>query len=101
MLRLIDKKYYLLYDLNYKLKVAYHNAKKDNEFKDFVDSINLSDEKLMKYTSLLEDSFKEFKNKCKYTNCMHINEKECVVKELVNKNIILKSRYENYIKFIK
>ena len=32
---------------------------------------------------------------------MHINEKECVVKELVNKNIILKSRYENYIKFIK
>ena len=53
-------------DLNYKLKVAYHNAKKDNEFKDFVDSINLSDEKLMKYTSLLEDSFKEFKN-CK--NC--------------------------------
>ena len=49
----------------------------------------------------IRDSFKEFKNKCKYTNCMHINEKECVVKELVNKNIILKSRYENYIKFIK
>ena len=49
----------------------------------------------------IRDSFKEFKNKCKYTNCMHINEKECVVKELVNKNVILKSRYENYIKFIK
>lgn len=53
-------------DLNYKLKVAYFNARKDNNFKDFVDSINLSDEKLMKHTSLLEDSFKEFSN-CK--NC--------------------------------
>lgn len=48
----------------------------------------------------IKDSFIEFKNKCKYVNCMHINEKECVVKELVNKNIILKSRYDNYIKFL-
>ena len=37
---------------------------------------------------------------CKYSDCMHINEDGCHVIELVNKNIILKSRYDNYRKFI-
>ena len=53
-------------DLDYKLKLSYSNAMKDSNFKSFVDSINLSDDKLMKHTSLLEDSCKEFYN-CK--NC--------------------------------
>lgn len=51
-------------DLNYKLKVSYEEAKKDLNFKELVDSINLSDEELMKHTSLLEDSAKEYNN-CK------------------------------------
>ena len=49
----------------------------------------------------IRDSFIEFKNiKCDYKDCMHINEKKCTIKELVFKDIILKSRYENYKKFI-
>ena len=31
---------------------------------------------------------------------MHINEDECEIKKKVNDNTILKSRYENYLKFI-
>lgn len=43
----------------------------------------------------------EFKNhNCKYKDCMHINEDECEIKRLVKEDVILKSRYENYIKFI-
>ena len=53
-------------DLNYKLKVSYNEALKDEVFKKIVNSINLSDDELMKYTSSIEDSVKEYKN-CK--NC--------------------------------
>ena len=53
-------------DLNYKLKVSYHEACKDDVFKELVDSINLNDDELMKHTSSLEDSTCEYKN-CK--NC--------------------------------
>lgn len=49
----------------------------------------------------IKNSFIEFKNNnCKFKDCSHINEKECDIKEKVNKNIILKSRYENYLNFI-
>ena len=44
--------------------------------------------------------FNKYKDKCKYRDCMHINEDECEIKNLVEKGIILKTRYENYIKFI-
>lgn len=53
-------------DLKYKLTVSYHEACKDADFKKLVDSINLSDDELMKHTSSLEDSTIEYKN-CK--NC--------------------------------
>ena len=49
-------------DLNYKLKVSFEEAKKDETFKQLVDSINLNDDELMKYTSSLEDSSLEYKN---------------------------------------
>lgn len=44
--------------------------------------------------------FNLYKDKCKYRDCMHIKEEDCEIKRLVNEGIILKSRYENYIKFI-
>lgn len=45
-------------------------------------------------------SFIEFNNySCPYKNCSHLNEKECKVKKDVG-NKILKSRYENYKKFV-
>ena len=46
-------------------------------------------------------SFVEFNNyECKYSDCMHIKEDGCKVKEAVNNNKIIKSRYENYVSFI-
>ncbi len=51
----------------------------------------------------IRDNFIEFNNykdKCKYRDCMHINEDDCEIKRKVNDNVILKSRYENYIKFV-
>ena len=52
----------------------------------------------------IRDNFIEFnlyRDKCKFRDCYHIPEKECKVKEKVNDGTILKSRYENYINFIK
>lgn len=44
--------------------------------------------------------FNEYKDLCEYKDCMHINEKVCAIKEKVENNIILKSRYDNYLKFL-
>ncbi len=50
----------------------------------------------------IKDSFVEFgKYNCKFNNCMHINEKECKVKDAVENQQILLSRYENYKSFVK
>lgn len=49
----------------------------------------------------IRDSFVEFSTyKCDFKNCMHLNEKKCSVKDAVNEGHILKSRYDNYKKFI-
>lgn len=44
--------------------------------------------------------FEDYKEKCKYRDCMHHHEDECMIKKQVENGNILKSRYENYIKFI-
>ena len=62
----INKELKVINNLEYKLKLSFEQAKKDNEFKALVDSINLNDDELMKYTSSFEDSAIEYKN-CK--NC--------------------------------
>ncbi len=49
----------------------------------------------------IKNSFREFKDvSCPFKDCMHNKEKECKVKQLVKEGKILKSRYENYLKFI-
>lgn len=45
--------------------------------------------------------FNEYKGDCKYKDCMHNLEDVCEIKNKVNDNTILKSRYENYLKFIR
>lgn len=46
--------------------------------------------------------FNEFKNEiCEFKDCSHTNESNCVIKEEVKNNKILKSRYENYLKFMR
>ena len=43
--------------------------------------------------------FNDYKDKCKFRDCMHKNEQICEVKKQVLDNNILKSRYDNYINF--
>lgn len=43
--------------------------------------------------------FNTYRHDCLYKDCMHQKEEDCEIKRQLNKNI-LKSRYENYLKFI-
>ncbi len=50
----------------------------------------------------LKSSFVEFEEyKCPYKNCLHENERDCAVKDAVKNKKILKSRYDNYRKFLR
>lgn len=50
----------------------------------------------------LKNTFKEFANyKCMYKDCTHNNEKNCGVKKALDDGLILPTRYENYIRFLK
>lgn len=44
--------------------------------------------------------FNSYRNLCAYRDCNHDKEEDCEIKRQINKNI-LKSRYDNYIKFIR
>ena len=49
----------------------------------------------------LKKSFLEINNSnCKFKDCNHINETGCEVIKKVNDNSILKSRYDNYLRFL-
>ena len=48
----------------------------------------------------IKNTFIEFGNDCYFSDCNHLKENKCVVKEKVNKGIILKSRYDNYVKMV-
>ena len=45
--------------------------------------------------------FEDYKENCKYRDCMHYKEDHCMVKEMVKQGIIINERYEDYISFIK
>jgi ribosome biogenesis GTPase len=40
--------------------------------------------------------FEKYLGKCRFDNCMHLNEPECAVKDAVREGKIQKSRYESY-----
>lgn len=51
----------------------------------------------------IRDLFQEFKtyaDDCKFSNCMHIKEPKCRVKEAVENNELFETRYANYLQFI-
>lgn len=48
----------------------------------------------------IKNTFIEFSNDCYFSDCNHLKENKCVVKEKVNDGIILKSRYDNYVKMV-
>jgi ribosome biogenesis GTPase len=45
--------------------------------------------------------FNEYRYDCKYSTCMHIDKNVCEVMKKVEDGTILKSRYTNYLKFIR
>ena len=45
--------------------------------------------------------FEKLANNCRFASCMHINEPNCAVKDAVEKDIINKKRYDNYLHIIK
>lgn len=52
----------------------------------------------------IQTGFVEFvlyQGECQFRNCIHEKETKCMIKEKVKDETILKSRYENYLKFIK
>ena len=58
-------------DLDIKeLKHSFMDACSDKEFKNYIDNLNISYDLLMKYTSSLEDSYKEY---CNCKNCKGLN----------------------------
>ena len=56
----------------------------------------------MKNTDIRDNfiEFNEYKDSCQYRDCMHDRENKCYVKKKVLEGKILKSRYDNYLKFI-
>ncbi len=49
----------------------------------------------------MKDYFIEFENyQCKYRGCLHDKEDDCAIKKACDDGIILKSRYESYVKFL-
>ena len=46
--------------------------------------------------------FNEYKNRCKYKDCLHYNEptKSCIIKQKVEEGLINKKRYESYLRII-
>ena len=48
----------------------------------------------------IKKSFREFSNySCPFQDCSHTKEKECAIKKAVSSGEILKTRYDNYLKF--
>ena len=43
---------------------------------------------------------KQFAKQCKYSNCMHLDEPKCAVKEAVRNNLISDRRYASYVKIV-
>ena len=44
--------------------------------------------------------FNQYRHECPFNDCMHTNESGCNIRKKVEDGTILKSRYENYLKFI-
>lgn len=41
--------------------------------------------------------FKKYLGKCKFNNCLHISERDCYIKTLVNDGLISPQSYDNYV----
>ena len=68
-----------------------------------IDTPGFSSLDISKYTKKeIADSFIEFNNyQCRFKDCLHNKEIDCGVKEALNSGVILQSRYDNYLAFLK
>ena len=68
-----------------------------------IDTPGFSSLDISKYTKKeIADSFIEFNNyQCRFKDCLHNKEIDCGVKEALNNGLILQSRYDNYLAFLK
>ena len=69
------------------LKRAFYDACSNKEFKKYIDSLNISEDILVKYTSFLEQSYNEIKNCSKCNNlesCLNEVKGYCYKGELEN-----------------
>lgn len=98
-------------DLNYKLNIAYNEARKDEVTRKLFDSVNLSDDELMKHTSSFEEAAKEYKNcmHCKsLAACKNSITGYCYLPNLIERNLSFsynackyKNKYINETKYLK
>ncbi|SFG56770.1 ribosome small subunit-dependent GTPase A [Oribacterium sp. WCC10] len=54
---------------------------------------DIEPERLMYYFP----EFEEYRHDCRFKTCIHIGEKDCAVKDAVEKGLISKERYESYV----
>ncbi len=67
----------------------------------FIDTPGFSSIDIFLTPQELANSFHDFHKHsplCKFSNCLHINEPNCKIKELVNASKISMSRYKNYLR---
>lgn len=68
-----------------------------------IDTPGFSSLELQMSKEELSIAFNDFRNNkvnCKFSNCLHINEKNCAIKQLVSENKLNKQRYEDYLKMM-
>ncbi|MGL4616961.1 MAG: ribosome small subunit-dependent GTPase A [Mycoplasmoidaceae bacterium] len=61
-------------------------------------TVNLNVDKL-----ILANGYKDFREasiNCKFNNCLHKEENNCAIKSMVDRNIISKKRYDDYLFFL-
>lgn len=63
-------------------------------------ALDLSELSNMDIRDNMKEMFDNLEN-CKYRDCMHIKEDGCAVIDLINNGKIMKSRYDNYLSFLK
>ena len=73
------------------LEKSYNELLRDEEFKNFLNKINLPSSTLMKYASLLQSSFLEYKNCLKCKNLFECKNKICgyaYLPRIVNEGLV-------------
>ena len=58
--------------------------------------VNMSKNEISNYFT----EFNKFSSKCRFNDCLHLNEPSCAIKKAVNNNEIASSRYSSYIRLL-